>query len=51
MKDPHASEEVIYTSEKGILPVNNPLDICDKPSDAENSRLSDEDGACDDGIN
>ncbi len=51
MIDPHDSEEIIYTSEKGILPANNPLEPCDKPSDAENSRLLDEDGACDDGVN
>lgn len=45
------AEELVYSSEAGILPTPVLLDPCGKPSDAENFRLSDEDGACDDGVN
>lgn len=45
------AEELVYSSESGILPTPVLLDPCGKPSDAENFRMTDEDGACDDGVN
>jgi len=48
-KDQKAANSEVKTKAKEHVPVI--LDPCEKAHDAEHDRYTDEDGACDDGVN